>query len=458
MIDFLRGRPRLLLLMGLALLVSSCNDAAPPTGTTPGAPPVTTLPPVTTVVETTTSTTTSTTLPPATSPDPQAGLVGEVEELIDVAEEIRGLGFLVAPDIVVLDPVDFATRVGFLMSDREDELRNEAMALLLQLVGLLDDGEDLEELRGELLGVPEHAWYDATTGNLLISDRTTALGPHGRAEIIHEILHGLTDQHYRWSDARASLLAASADDRLAAFDGLVEGDATYFQLVYIQQLTEAEQAEIALEYLEPSPAAADAPPWLLRDLAFPFDAGFEFVADLVAVGGIAAVDRAYLDPPQTSEHILHPERYRRGEVGHDLGSPGAALDSYTELPAASFGEWGLRLLLDAVLSPGMLTQTADGWGGDSYQLFITGGGDVAFGFVYLGDAEAHTVEVTQAFIDFAEDVLRLGEGVRTDGGEVYSRNGRPWVFLDREGSGLVVVIASRSGAGGDLADQLSPPA
>jgi len=331
------------------------------------------------------------------------------------------------------------------------------MTLLLRLIGMLEAGDDLETLRRDVQGLPETAWYDPGTASLLVADQSVGLGPLARSELLHEIVHALTDQHYRWSDARAALLGAGADDRLAAFDALVEGDATYFQVVYVQQLPAPEREEIAGEFVDPSPGSADAPAWLLEDLAFPFDAGFDFVADLVAGGGIAAVDRAYLDPPTTSEQIIHPERFRRSETARVAGPPAASIDRYTELPAATFGEWGMRLLLEGSLSPGMLTQTVDGWGGDAYQLFLTGGGDVAFGLLYLGDAEFHTVEVTQAFIDFAEDVLRLGDGVRTGGGEVFQRNDRPWMFLDREGEGLVVVIASDPDAGAELAAQLTPP-
>jgi hypothetical protein len=411
---------------------------------------------VTTVAPTTTSTTAST-VPPTTTAAPAIGLAAEVEDLIDLAEGIRGLGFLATPEIVILDPVEFATRVGLLVDRRDAGSRLEAKTLLFRLIGMLDDGDDLEPLRRRLQALPETAWYDASMGQLLVADRPTRLGPLERSEVVHEIVHALADQHYRWSEGRAALVAVDADDRLVAFDALVEGDATYFQLLYIQQLPAAEQDEIARYFINPSPDASGVPAWLLRDLAFPFDEGFEFVADLVAGGGIAAVDRAYLDPPVSSEHILHPDRYHRGESGGPIASPEASLEDYTALPAASFGEWGLRLLLERALSPGLLTQIVDGWGGDSYQIFTTGGGEVAFALLYLGDTEAHTEEVTQAFIDYAEDVLGLGDGERSGGGAVYSRNRRPWVFLDREGIGLLVVIASGSSAGRDLADQLAPP-
>ncbi len=446
-------------MISLLAVVAACSDSGAGTSTSGAVatpPDVTTLPPITTLAATTTTTTTTTTTQPPEPVDP-VGVAAEVAALIETAEETRGLGFLVAPEVVVLDSVEFASTVRRLMGARHDELRSEALTLFYRLVGMRDDGDDLAASRRELQDLPEVAWYDDASGSLLVADRQAELGPLGRSEVVHEIVHALTDQHFDAFGVRSSLLSAGADDRLDALDALIEGDATYFQVVYIQGLPEAEQQEIATAFLSPSPDAVAAPAWLIEDLVFPFDAGFDFVADLVAGGGIAAVDRAYLDPPSTTEQVLHPERYRRGEISRLAGPSAATVEGYTELPSAGFGEWNLRLLLADTLSPGMLTQTADGWGGDQYQLFISGSGAVAFSYAYVGDAEAHTEEMTQAFIDFAEDVLELGEGTRTDGGVAYARNGRPWVFIDREAAGLLVVIASDGGVGADLAAQLSPP-
>lgn len=425
------------------------------TGPAPSLP--STLPPVTTPPPTTPATTAST-APPTTEQDPGGALVAEIEDLIEAAEDIRGLGFLVTPEIVVLSREEFDTRVVRLMAQRDDELRDEAMTQLYRLLGMLESGRDLEAIERELQGPPDTAWYDDTTGELLVVDKAPGFGPLERSELVHEIVHALADQHYRWASIRADLLDEGAYDRLRAFDALVEGDATYFQVVYVQQLSDEERREIATAFLEPDPRADDVPAWLLEDLAFPFDAGFEFVADLVAGGGIAAVDRAYLDPPLSTEHVLHPERYRLGELRRPVEPVEVTLDGYTTVPAAGFGEWALRLLLRRATSPGLLTQTADGWGGDSYSLYFTGGGEVVFALAYLGDAGSHTAEVTQAFIDLAEDVLGLGDGSRRGGGQVYSRSNRPWVFLDREGPGLLVVIASAADAGAALADSLAPPA
>lgn len=443
----------------MVLLTAACTSAQPAPTASPqlsDAPAITTLPAPTTT-STTTTTPATTLLPPASSLLPAEGLAGDIDALIELTEELRGLGFLTKPGVVLMEAAAFASSVGAARSINASPGRDAARTEVFQLVELLDPSQDFGTLRADIIDTPEHAWYDPTSGLLLVAVDPQGFGPVARSEIVHEIVHAITDQHYRWWDARESLVDASADDRLAALDALIEGDATYFQIVYVQGLPEAERDEIAREFAVVSPAAGVADRWVLEDLAFSFDAGFDFAAQLVAGGGIAAVDRAYLDPPQSTEHVLHPERYRRGEAPADVGVLEADVEFHTALPSASLGEWNIRLLLATTLSPGLLTQTADGWGGDSYRVYVTDDGQAAIAFLYLGDSEDHTIELTQAFIDLAEDVLRLGSGERSGGGEVYARSGRPWMFIDREDAGLLVVLASTRSAGQKLQDQLSPP-
>jgi hypothetical protein len=448
-------RKILLLVASLALMAGACtNEPSPPTDTpsSSNAPSITTLPAPTTTSAIGPPTTTL--LPPAPTTIPSEGLAADVEVLIGQAEEMRGLGFVTKPEVILLDAAQFASSV----ADAEikaSEDRDNARTAIFHLIGQIDEAKDLQNLRADLVDKPEFAWYDPTSGSLLVAASPQGFGPLARSEIVHEIVHAITDQHYRWWAVRQSLVLAGADDRLAALDALIEGDATYFQVVYNQGLSASERDEIAREFNTPSSPTADD--WVLEDFAFPFDEGFEFVSRLVVVGGIAAVDRAYLDPPLSTEHVLHPARYKSGEAPLDAGALEASIGSYIGLPAASLGEWNLRLVLAPAVSPGLLTQTADGWGGDTYRVYISGNGGTAVALSYVGDSEADALEVTEAFIALAEDVLRLGAGERSWGGLVYSRSGRPWMFIDREKSGLLVVVASSAGAGRELADQLSPP-
>src|SRR2546425_12810232 len=73
----------------------------------------------------------------------------------------------------------------------------------------------------------------------------------------------------------------------------------------------------------------DLPELLRASLAFQYDDGTTFVGRALAAGGWAAVDRLHLDPPDSTEQVLHPAARER-PVAVTLGG--------TEgLEAAGFG-------------------------------------------------------------------------------------------------------------------------
>src|SRR4029450_3733982 len=73
------------------------------------------------------------------------------------------------------------------------------------------------------------------------------LDPYARIIVAHELTDAATDQRY--DRARADRLAAAGgrEDELAAYSGLVEGDATFTMQRYLaERLTPAEQANAGL--------------------------------------------------------------------------------------------------------------------------------------------------------------------------------------------------------------------
>jgi hypothetical protein len=63
----------------------------------------------------------------------------------------------------------------------------------------------------------------------------------------------------------------------------------------------------------PAGSAANTPPYLERELLFPYTAGESFVRALRAHGGQRLLDRAFAHPPRTSAAVLDPERWITGD-------------------------------------------------------------------------------------------------------------------------------------------------
>jgi hypothetical protein len=97
-------------------------------------------------------------------------------------------------------------------------------------------------------------------------------------------------------------------------------------------------------------------------VAFPYLVGPDFARAVVRAGGQPRLDQAFVAPPTTSEHLLHPDTFLAGEAAVATEPPqadGAKIDE------GVLGELGLLLVLNSSGSAGAAT-AARGWGGDRY--------------------------------------------------------------------------------------------
>lgn len=422
-----------------------------------------------------TSTTTTTTAAPADSTqttgapvvnasddlDPAVvdQLAAQVTELIAATEQVRGLPFLSPPIVTILSPEELEARV---RADLEEEIDPAELAIetrVLQLFGLLEAGDDYEEMIVDLYGEQVAGFYDGDTGEMVIGGQAADLSPYTKTVVVHELIHALTDQHFLFNDDYQAMWDEERFDEGAAFQALIEGDATYFQFVYIQELPLAEQLAMATEALEltrQSTATAGVPDWLINSLAFPYESGQQFVEALVDSGGIAAVDSAYVDRPVSTEVIMHPSRYEGGESVFAVTPLDITIDGYEVYETSSYGEWGLRLLLEDSAGPGVAAQAANGWGGDIYQV-LHDPDDIVFALAYKGDSEDDAFELADALIQLASVELELGEGIADGGGVSFTAEDGRYAHLDRIGDGFIFVLATDAIAGAAAADQMRVP-
>jgi hypothetical protein len=117
----------------------------------------------------------------------------------------------------------------------------------------------------------------------------------------------------------------------------------------------------------PDDSLDDYPPVLINNLAFPYVSGSRFVGELYRAGGFAAIDAAWANPPQSTEQILHPERYRAGDAPQ-LVALAPLTDTlgvgWQQIEDNIMGEFILREYLDQQLPATTAARAALGWGGD----------------------------------------------------------------------------------------------
>jgi len=176
----------------------------------------------------------------------------------------------------------------------------------------------------------------------------------------------------------------------------------------------------------------DAPPVVRDHLIQPYLAGLGLARAIWSRGGGAAMRDAWARPPESTEQVLHPERYFAGEaprrlVPRMLPPPGARL-----LSEGTLGE----LLLRSLLEPGA-ESAAEGWGGDAWRLYDAAGRTL---LVWRSewDSEADAAEFASALrARFARHATK--EPAR-DGFELF-RNAAGWLFAIRAQPDAVELVS-----------------
>ncbi len=160
---------------------------------------------------------------------------------------------------------------------------------------------------------------------------------------------------------------------------LIEGDASLTELLWFQQFSSDQDQKDVLNFYDSyeSPVFDSAPLFLQEDFVFPYNQGFEFAQFLYEKGGYAAINDAYLNPPQSSEQILHPELFPNETPDQvELTDFFSVLEgNWQDLGTSTLGEWGWYLLLakpeqpNWALSENKAKDAAAGWGGDAYTVY-----------------------------------------------------------------------------------------
>jgi hypothetical protein len=241
--------------------------------------------------------------------------------------------------------------------------RRNADNLMLHALGLLTADQDVAALQLQLLSAQVIGFYDDKTRKLVVvTDQ--GLTPEARITLAHEYTHALQDHAFGLS--KLALNAAGEDDRDLARLGLVEGDATQSMLQWA--LDHLSPAELLGVSQTPSPDMTGIPGWMVEQLEFPYITGAQFVAQRYAQGGWRAVDAVFARPPDSTEQVIHPEKYDAREEPDTVAAPGLAASlgrGWTEAQPDTMGEAFVSIWLKAIRVAGsQATTAAAGWGGD----------------------------------------------------------------------------------------------
>jgi len=344
------------------------------------------------------------------------------ESLLKIESEviqIRGLDQIkpVEKTLISMAELEEIVKNDFFLEYNDQEAEQDV--LVLAALGLLPKGFDLKSFYMDLYSEQIAGFYDDETKEIYVV-QGAEFGGSEKLTYSHEFTHVLQDQVYNIEEGLGLNEEACELDseRCAAVQALIEGDASYTEILWFQNYATREDYFGLMETFDEmeSPILDNAPPFMASDLYFPYEKGYAFVEYLYEQDGYDTVDLAYQNPPVTTEQILHPEKYPN-DIPQSIALPDLidVLGKEWRLYDQNvMGEWYTFLILNQAyeegyqLSERTASKAAEGWGGDSYAVYLNeNSDDVVFIMEATWDSPGDSEEFAQAFENYAD--LRWGD-------------------------------------------------
>lgn len=345
---------------------------------------------------------------------PAPGAAGSVEltvdSLVPKVEEAVGLRFRTKPKFTMRTKAQAQAYLRAKLAQGFPAAKVRGITAAYGLLELLPDTVDLEALLLPLYAEQVVGYYDP--------DSTTLYAVEGsqpeqlRLVLAHELVHAL--QHEQLP-LEAMLKDVSNADRLAASQAVLEGHATIAMMGVVMpdksMLANPDFWDMYRDQVKDAqtsmPVFSRAPLLLREGLVFPYLGGAEFMRWWASRGRGALPSRETL--PQSTEQILHPERYESGDRPLTV--------RFTE-PADSvihedtMGELELKIWITQLRGGGEVLQELPlGWGGDRFRVYQTTNGPAVVLYTVWDDSAAARRFATGPGDRFA---ARAKPGYRTD--------------------------------------------
>jgi hypothetical protein len=389
-----------------------------------------------------------------------AALVAATQDVLKETSDLRQLSILRAVQSSTQSRGEIERAVIKNLDEDTSSRDTHAAEVTMKKLGLAPADFHYRALMIRVLTEQVAGYYEPKTRQFHLADWIDVDGQ--RPVMAHELTHALQDQHFDLG--RFEHWPKGDSDAELAAHALIEGDATLAMVLYITS-----NPMRALSFLKSlgglgvETKELDQAPRVLREsLLFPYQEGLNWTRALYKQGGWAEVSQAFSALPQSTEQILHPEKYLAHEApvkvtlpditsllnGRSLRSAAAASKlqsrpSWKRLTSDVDGEWGTYLLLDQFLKlPAESRRAAAGWAGDRYAVYESSNGQVVYASISAWDTETDAREFYDAYVKRVE--------LRYDGAQMVPRSGNAttsisWktnegmVTVQREGSRVFVL-------------------
>jgi len=349
----------------------------------------------------------------------------EVAEAIPRIEQATGLKFKTPPKVEVRTREQVRD---FLLKQFDEatptaQLAGEEKAY--KLLGLIPDTMNLRAFFVRVLTEQVVGYYDPKAKTLYVvqgaDEQVVGI------TITHELVHALQDQYVNIDSIQKS---GSNNDRLAAAQALIEGEAQFEQISIM--LGGPDQIETRLpgawdrvrEEIRnrqgEMPVFATAPMVIQESLLFPYLSGAEFVRRVKEKRGS---HDPFRDIPRSTEQILHPPSFLSTPPDDPTTVTLPAPRGATKVYENDMGEFGTRLVVYDYLRDAQTAQrAAAGWDGDRFMV-VERGSESGIVWAIAWDSPVDAGEFTDAMV--RATMRRTGAPQRSVGAGVsYTSKGR----------------------------------
>ncbi|HET6614076.1 MAG TPA: hypothetical protein VFG83_18885 [Kofleriaceae bacterium] len=400
--------------------------------------------------------------PAAAAAGAQSDLLAKAGDIAKKVSTLRGLSIVHPIKRGVMTRAEIQKRLVANIDEeyKPGELAAEAVAM--KRLGLLPADADYKKLVLDILTEQIAGFYDPKAKELYIASWSTTGCDMVMA---HEIDHALQDQHFNLEQ----LIQSSHDngDVSLARQALAEGDGMVLMIEYLMAKMGqpppwgnplfAKMIEERMQGTEMAGMSklAGAPRVLRETLIFPYVAGMAFVIQFRKHHPWKRIDAVYRKPPLSTEHILHPETYKRYERPDRVRvRPLRSLRGYDKIYDNITGELGFRIFLrERGVSEDTANIAAGGWGGDRVAMFAPAGHkpdqvDGVIGVSYsVWDAGVDAQEMFEAESSALRNLVKGGTEVASTASRLVLGAGDLVWMVERKGDRVVAIFAAPKAKG-----------
>lgn len=303
------------------------------------------------------------------------------DELKKDISRLRGLPFQ--------RPVELETKTadeirGLLERSAREETQRKGLSRIYKALGLIPEDLDLDKALVDLRLFESAIHYDPQTKSIigpkeaveprlgfLRSPQRLTEGGTKQLLLVHALTRALQEQHFRVLD---KLRQRQTLDRALALRAVMEGDAVLVGLSHLAGKDREKTIEVLLDQMRALRGLGarvdhELPnlPKLFRDqLSFQYLDGAEFVFWALSLKGWEGVNRLFSEPPESTEQILHPEKYFARRDPPLWLTPWSLIREFggRKILEETLGEFLIRSLLSRWLEEEEAKTAASGWAGD----------------------------------------------------------------------------------------------